>query len=191
MNKIISLDIDGVVNKYPASMFSFSLERYGIFAGSKDELKLKLQEINLNYEEFKYAYRLEYECIAKTTSKAEVREEFFELYEKLKSIFDMKIVFRTTRPEKIYPGTLYRTQQWLASQGIECVAVEIKDESSFCQYRPILHLDDELDHLNQHIAYVTRDRLILFNKNYDMSAINQFTTINNLNDLCQIIHQLN
>jgi len=188
--KYISLDIDGIVNNYPITMYKYAFDEMGWIVNSKKELIEKLTANKIKYLDFKYNYRKKYECIEKTNFDAEVTKDFFDFYKEIKQFKNINIVFRTTRPESIYPGTLLRTQEWLKYNGIDHIVTQ-KDQKSFNLYNPILHLDDEIESLDSHKNYTSIDRLYLFKKNKEKkTSFNVYNVINKLNDLCLIIQKM-
>ena len=55
--KYISLDIDGIVNNYPISMYNYAFDELGLIVKSKNELIEKLSLNKIEYADFKYNYR--------------------------------------------------------------------------------------------------------------------------------------
>jgi len=166
--KIISLDIDGVVVNYPCQMYDYAEKYIGFKPKSKSELIDALKEKRLAYEEFKIQYRKKYECIDSDKCEATITSDFWEFYGILSKEGKFDIVFRTTRPVKSYPNQLKNTNRWLNSLGIKCIAVVPKDEESFNKFNPILHVDDEISHLEAHLMYTLNDKLIHYNKNLNL-----------------------
>lgn len=186
--RYISFDIDGLVNNYPFTMFSFAKKKYGIESSSKLELLEQLSLLNLTYSDFKYEYRINHECIISVNSFENPNLEFMQFYNLIRKISDVKIVFRTSRPEKIYPGTLERTRLSLLNLGINDPIVLPKSKESFEMFDPIFHIDDEIDHLLDHRAYTSVDKLFLYDKKSSKQIRDcGFNIVHNLNDLLKIV----
>jgi hypothetical protein len=184
------MDVDGIVNHYPDTMFELARKTYGVEARNKEELKIGLKNIGIDYADFKHIYRQNYECAEVESCAEGVSKEFLNFYLKFKKTFDIDIIFRTSRPESIYPGIRKRTKNWLASQGIECVNVEGKNKESFERYNPILHVDDDLNHLFMHSAYADKSVLYLYSKQSVVDGFVQYEVIRRLDDICSILENL-
>ena len=188
--RFISLDIDGIVNNYPVSMYNHAFNELGLVVKSKNELIEKLSLNKVDYSDFKHDYRKKYECIEKTNYDAEITQEFFDFYKEIEKFEDIDIIFRTTRPESIYPGTLFRTQKWLNYNGIHNLVTQ-KNKKTFELNDPILHLDDEIESLDLHKTFTSVDRLFLFKQTKDNeTAPIEYNVISNLMDICPIIRKM-
>ncbi len=172
-------------------MYDFALKEFDLNVCSKEQLKEELTILKISYSEFKYQYRKKYECIETINYDLEVNQDFIDFYKEFKKKSDYSIVFRTSRPELLYPGTLLRTKEWLKYIGIENHNVEIKNEDSIKLYRPLFHIDDEIEHLNLQKKYMDSSQLFLY-KPYkkENESLVDFKIIKSLTELCQIIPHL-
>lgn len=189
--RYISLDIDGIVNNYPNTMFNFAFEEFNLDVNSKEVLKEKLNSININYSDFKHLYRKKYECVEVVNYDVKVNQDFIDFYKEFQNFSNLAIVFRTSRPESLYPGTLNRTSEWLRFYGIEENIVTNKTEHSFKLYQPLLHIDDEIEHLNLHKTYSKHNQLFLYRpQSEEHVEFGNYKVIKKLTQLCLIIPQL-
>lgn len=185
--RYISLDIDGVVNDYPAQMYNYARKYLSITPQSKEGLMAELFAKSIDYKDFKLEYRRIFECIEGAHSNSIITSDFWKFYRELESEGSYNIIFRTTRPVHIYPNQLNFTHMWLTSMGIMCEAVVPKDQDSFRRYNPVLHIDDEIAHLENHLRYTVKERLVLYSKIYGAADQSDFKEINKLTELWEIL----
>ncbi len=140
MKKYLSFDIDGIINNYPNCFLDY-------FNSQKTNLP-KVNNINYlknNHKElykfFKHEYRL-----SDYKYNVPVNQIVRELINKLSNSYG--IVILTTRPFEEYEGMYSRTYNWLRSSGIKFDFLDIKCINSFNKYSPIVHVDDDLNHVS-------------------------------------------
>lgn len=145
MKKIVSIDIDGVLNYYPKPWLEYILLKTNLEFATKDEAKKRLGD-NL-YSQIKDKYR--------TSSFKEnlpANEESVAFLQKL-SEAGFSIVISTSRPieNEKYPDLFQLTKRWLIKQNIpfEKILYKFDDNSFYEQLGQVLfHVDDESKYAN-------------------------------------------
>ena len=173
--RLLSCDIDGILNDYPECWLDYLGERCGRRYGSVHEAK----NCELLYKEYKSDYR-------KSEFKANlpVRTEGVELLKELNRR-GYSIVIATSRPlnNPQYPGLYDLTRNWLFKNDIPFDTLLFKDSSvGFIDLYPDieLHIEDELKY-----AQVVAQRgipVFLYSKHLKPgeSATKGITLVNNL-----------
>ena len=134
--KVISFDIDGVLNDYPKCWVNYINMRMQTKFSSKTQAKKNLG--NNKYKYLKHKYRL-----SKYKYSLPVEKKLVILMKKLKKKF--KIIIVTSRPFNKYSNMKLSTYKWLVKKKIPFNGLYFKDEFIFEKYPKIFfHVDNEL-----------------------------------------------
>jgi hypothetical protein len=135
--KVISFDIDGVLNSYPECWLKYVNKNTKRNFSSKTEAKKKLGIAKYNF--LKHKYRL-----SDYKYSLPVEKNIIILIKKLKKRY--KLIILTTRPFKKYPKMKLKTKKWLIKKKILFDELHSKNEFILKKYPKILfHVDDELN----------------------------------------------
>ena len=134
--KIISFDIDGVLNDYPKCWVKYINVKMRTNFSSKTQAKKKMG--NTKYNSLKHQYRL-----SSYKYSLPVEKKLIVLMKELKKKF--KIIILTSRPFNQYPKMKLNTYNWLVKKKISFNELYYKDELIFKIYPKIFfHVDNEL-----------------------------------------------
>ena len=137
--KVITLDIDGVLNNYPFCWLDYIELQQNKKFNSLTEAKEGLgQEV---YSQIKESYRTS--GYKGTLPVNPIAADFTKLLKQK----GYKIIVSTSRPFHLYPNLEKLTFDWLKYSQITFDCLEKKSEQLLIKYPDILfHVDDELDH---------------------------------------------
>ena len=181
-NKIIGVDIDGVIADYPTSFLQF-VGTFGIKVppdiSHSRELLLSSQE----HEHYKHLYR-EMGC-KRDIPVIKGSKEF--LIELSKNAYF--IVLLTSRPYKRYKRIFADTMEWLAKNGLLYHAIIFDEEKNLRLYREFgdrvaFFIEDELEKAND-IARIGI-KVYLINKKYNVGdVIDGVIRVKNLQEILE------
>ena len=138
--KIISFDIDGVLNDYPQCWVDYINKKMHTKFSSKTEAKKKLG--SHKYNKIKHTYRL-----SNYKYSIPVEKKTVNLMKKLKKKF--KIIIVTSRPFQKYPNMKLNTNKWLVKRKIPFDELYYKSKLIFTKYPKIFfHIDNEVNDCN-------------------------------------------
>ena len=183
--KVISIDIDGVLNNYPQCWIDYVNMYLGRLYQTKNDIKLALTE--KLYQEIKDEYRNSGYKINLPVDRMAV-----EIIDTLK-YKGYYVIVVTSRPifNKNYP-TLYNiTKQWLCNNKINYDYIYYKYQKEFIldgRFEIHLHIDDELEDA---IEFARRNiNVLLYNKYSNCVIGGHFENIFLINDIHEILEYL-
>ncbi|MES2590596.1 MAG: hypothetical protein V4608_01840 [Bacteroidota bacterium] len=139
--KTITIDIDGVLNNYPACWLDYiELQKNQKFNSIEEAKKTLGTDV---YSEIKDSYRT-----SGYKSKLPVNPTAPNFTRLLKEK-GYNIVVATSRPFHLYPGLEKLTFDWLKANNIIFDKLERKNALLMTSYTLNCHIDDELDHVHQ------------------------------------------
>lgn len=153
MKKYLSFDIDGIINNYPKCFLDFFNSRQSILP-TVDNLEFLKNKYNDLYKFFKHQYRL-----SDYKYSIPVNPIIKDLINNLSNSYG--IVILTTRPFERYEGMFSRTYNWLAGAGIKFDYLDVKCTNSFNNYSPIVHIDDDFNHVSDLIQIFPLTKFIV------------------------------
>ncbi|HEY0031084.1 MAG TPA: hypothetical protein VGC65_10020 [Bacteroidia bacterium] len=177
--KTATIDIDGVLNNYPACWLDYiSMHKKEVYA-TLAEAKMKLDPEE--YKSIKHSYRTSgYKGTIPINSHAIAFT---------KSLKDMgyTIVIATSRPFHLYPGLKDLTYKWLKEGGIVFDHLEKKSPELLEKYPQIkFHIDDELDHTH-FLLNAAIDVFIIRNKDVDYGNHLQYKSLKFVDSLGDVL----
>lgn len=144
--KIVSFDIDGVLNNYPECWLSFLNQKLNITFRSIEEAKKIL--CSEQYDSIKKIYRLMGENSEFTVANSDMIKVVNSFYNA-----GFHVIISTSRPINSlnFPLLLNLTIQWLIEQGVQFSQVVYKDDT-LSNHRHLLsniqfHIDDEIKYI--------------------------------------------
>ncbi len=148
-------DIDGIITDYPNCFLNFFNSTLNTNFSIDDLKLLKDSDFSL-YSDIKNKYRL-----SKYKYSLPVNALIKDIINNLSGYYG--IVILTTRPFEKYEEMYDNTYNWLINSGINFNYLEKKNFSSFERFSPIIHIDDELDHVYEFINHFTSTNFIIKN----------------------------
>ena len=134
MKKLVSLDIDGVLNNYPKIFVKYA--NFVLRKKYKNIFDLKKSLNRLTYRAIKNHYR---HSLYKYNYK--IHSSILNLINFLTKL-DIDIVFLTKRNLN-NQFILNNTKKWLRAHNIKFKGIYQKSKKNFLRFKPILHIDDE------------------------------------------------
>lgn len=180
--KIVTLDIDGVLNNYPFCWLDYIESHENKKFTSIEEAKGVLGQET--YSKIKENYRTS--GYKKTLPVNPVAADFTSLLKQK----GYTIIVSTSRPFHLYPNLEKITYDWLKNSQIAFDHLEKKSEHLLIKYPNIsFHVDDELDHtlffLEKNINVFILRRNDINYQGYEKYKSLRF--VNNLNDVLAYI----
>lgn len=160
----VSVDLDGVLNFYPANWLDFLNVEYGFRFQNIQQAK---QELNYKaYKEFKHLFR-----DSRYETEAPVRESLVARLNELTHSGNT-VYIHTSRA--IYRANYFdKTYAWLESSGLIFSELGFKSEKVILANDIAVHIDDDVDFLKEAVKFSVKLKLFLFSS----SSNNLFDTV--------------
>ena len=165
MKKLVTLDIDGVLNDYPKIFVRYA--NFVLRKKYKDIFDLKKSVSNSTYRKIKNHYR---NSLYKYNYK--IHHSILNLINFLIRL-DIDIVFLTRRNLN-NKFILNNTKKWLRAHNVKFKGIYKKSKKNFLRFNPIFHLDDE-NKKKQNLSNVKTKFILCKNKGIvKISTIQKF-----------------
>jgi hypothetical protein len=149
----VSVDLDGVLNFYPANWLDFLNVEQGFLFQNIQEAKKELSY--KEYKEFKHLFR-----DSKYETEAPVRKSMVASLNGL-TLLGNTLYVHTSRA--IYRTNYYnKTYAWLLSTGLNFSELRFKTDKNFLANRISVHIDDDVEFLKEAMEYPVELKLFLF-----------------------------
>jgi hypothetical protein len=168
MKKLVSIDIDGVLNDYPKIFVKYAnfvlRKKYkNIFDLKKSVNKSTYRTIKNNYRHSLYKYNYK------------IHSNVLHLIKFLISL-NIDIIFLTRRNLN-NKFILNNTKKWLKKHNIKFKGIYQKNKKNFLRFKPMFHVDDE--HKNQQNLNSVSTRFIIYKKKVEKFSVIKKFLINN------------
>lgn len=170
LEKIVSFDIDGVLNNYPDCWLKYLNHRTQSEFENISRAKEILDE-NI-YNLIKDEYRLMGENSIFTITNAKMIKLINKFYED-----NYYVIISTSRPlmSSKYPNLYNLTYQWLKKEGV-CFSELIYKDDTLSNHthlldRILFHLDDEIKYVDLFKKYKVNSFRYTYTENYDYSEL--------------------
>ena len=152
--KIVSFDIDGVLNSYPKCFVNYvntlKKKKFKSINLIKKEIGVKNYEIIKDkYRRSNYKYNLY------------IDPKMIEIMNKISTRYSVQIV--SSRPFNRYKNMRRRTFTWLKKNNIKDFKLYAKKKKIINRYKVILHIDDQEEDINK--IYNNKTQFFLLTKN--------------------------
>ena len=149
----ISVDLDGVLNFYPANWLDFLNIEHAYHFQDIQEAKCELSY--KEYKDFKQLFR-----DSKYETEAPVRESLVAQLNSL-TLLGNTLYVHTSRA--VYGKNYFKkTYTWLESTGLNFADLGFKTDSNFSTNQISVHIDDDVNFLTEAAEYSVELKLFLF-----------------------------
>lgn len=178
-SKIAFIDIDGIINHYPAEFIEFANEQIR-FTTTQQRIFKTVNQIKVwNYESYK-KIKHEYRIHGFEATKSVVRQEAVEIIRLLKSK-EYIVVLLTARPYKKYNRLFFDTVQWLKENYIQYDLIFFEREKTkftlenFSNCKRMFFIDDDVENINRLANYIENPVLL---KNLQLHNEDDYENVN-------------
>lgn len=170
----LSVDLDGVLNFYPANWLNFLSVEFGYQFQNISQAKQELTYIQ--YKEFKHLFRSSsYEMEAPNRS---------ELVQSLNSLTVSGNTLFVHTSRAVHKASYFvKTYDWLEATGLNFSMLAFKSEDSFVDNQIRVHVDDDSEFLKEASAFPLKLNLFLFTN----EVSNSFETVDDKSFLPKIL----
>lgn len=174
----LSVDLDGVLNFYPANWLDFLRDEFGYQFKDITEVKQ-----NLTYAQYKEFKRL-------------FRASPFETEAPNRTILIQALNVLTQNGSELFVHTsraVYRadyfdkTHKWLKTTGLNFSKLAFKSEQSFLSNGVSVHIDDDIDFLYEASGFSDKVKLFLFSSSFNQNfeTVDESSFFNKIMKICE------